>query len=198
MLNEEPTALYRIWGRDHKVLLYVGISCSWSRRMSQHIADKPWFPRDGVVEFEEYPDRISASNAEAAAIRDEHPLHNVQHNDERVRLRVEAGVEIEYKPGSILAAAAVTAGSLLLLKWAGDFLANWWVQRQGAKQGVQVQVPPVVNPFTQDPPSPLAQFFYLTLAATAAAHKDPDLIKLIAPHTQRLPPRRTSGVAPAE
>ena len=95
----------------------------------------------------------------------------------RLRLRVQAEVEIEYKPGSIFATAAVAAGGLLLLKWAADFLANWWVQRQGAKQGVPVHVPLVVNPFTQDPPSPLAQFFYLTMAAAAAAQHDPELLQ---------------------
>lgn len=179
MLYDEPTALYRIWDHGHKVLLYVGISCSWPRRMAEHIADKPWFPPGGVVEFKEYPDRISALNAEAVAIRDEHPLHNIQHNGETVRLRLRVEAEVEIKPGSIFATAAVAAGGLLLLKWSADFLANWWVQRQGAKQGVPVNVPPVVNPFTQDPPSPLAQFFYLTMAATAAARHDPDLLKLM-------------------
>jgi hypothetical protein len=34
---------------------------------------------------------------------------------------------------------------------------------QRGRQGIPVHVPPVVNPFTQDPPSPLAQLFYLTL-----------------------------------
>jgi hypothetical protein len=40
-------------------------------------------------------------------------------------------------------------------------------------------VPPVVNPFTQDPPSALAQVFYLTMAAGAAAQGDPELLKLL-------------------
>ena len=97
----------------------------------------------------------------------------------RLRLRVEAEAEIEYKPGNIFAAAAVAAGGLLLLKWAADFLANWWVQREGAKHGVSVQVPPVVNPFTQDPPSPLVQFFYLAIAASAVAQHDAELVKLM-------------------
>jgi hypothetical protein len=180
MISDEPTALYRIWERDRKVLLYVGVSCSWPRRMSQHIADKPWFPRDGVVEFEEYPDRILALDAEAVAIRDESPLHNIQHNGDaiRLRLRVEAEVEMEYHPGSVFALLALISGGLLAGKLAADFLANWWVKRQGAKQGVPVQVPLVVNPFTQDPPGLLAQFFYLALAATANSEKDAELLKL--------------------
>jgi hypothetical protein len=184
MLDDEPTAVYRIWNRDRKVLLYVGISCSWPRRMAEHIADKPWFPVNGLVEFEEYPDRISALEAETIAIRDEHPVHNIQHNGEtvRLRLRVEAEVEIEYQPGSIFAAAALATGGLLLLKWAADFSANWWVRRQGAKQRVPVHVPLVVNPFTQDPPSPLAQFFYLMIAATAAAQDDPELFNQMPAH----------------
>jgi hypothetical protein len=181
MLYDEPTALYRIWSHDHKALLYVGISCSWPRRMAEHIADKPWFPHDGVIEYQEYSDRDSALNAEAVAIRDEHPKHNIQHNGDtiRLRLRVEAEVEIEYKPGGIFATAAMATGGLLLLKWTADFLATWWVHRQGARQGVPVQVPPVVNPFTQDPPSALAQVFYLTMAASAAAQGDPELLKLL-------------------
>lgn len=86
------------------------------------------------------------------------------------------------KPGSIFATAALAAGGLLVLKWAADLLANWWVQRQGTRQGVTVQVPPVVNPFTQDPPSPLAQFFYLMTAAAATAQHDPELIKQMPAH----------------
>lgn len=56
-----------------------------------------WFPPDGVVGIEEYPDRILALDAETIAIRGEHPVHNLQHNGETVRLRQRAEVEIECK-----------------------------------------------------------------------------------------------------
>jgi hypothetical protein len=52
---------------------------------------KPWFSGDGV-EFEEHPDRDSALTAEAVAIRDEHPVHNIQHNTVQVKLTAEAEV----------------------------------------------------------------------------------------------------------
>lgn len=111
-------------------------------------------------------------------------MHNIQHNGEtvRLRLRVEAELEIDYQPGSIFATATLATGGLLVLKWAADFLANWWVQRQRAKQGVPVRVPSVVNPFTQDPPSPLVQFFYVMIAATVVTQRDPELFKQIPAH----------------
>lgn len=176
-----PTWLYRIYSHDRKVLLYVGISMSWPRRMAQHMADKPWFPADCVVEVEEYPDRLSALDAEAAAIRREHPLHNVQHNT--VRIDVTASAEVELSPANLLAMAAIASGSLLLLQWGASYLANWWVQRQGAKQGIPVQVPPVINPFTATPSSALATFFYCTAAAAIAAQRagsSPEALRLAA------------------
>jgi hypothetical protein len=194
VIYEQPTWLYRIWDRDRTVLLYIGISCSWTRRMAEHIADKPWFPVEGAVDFEYYADRVTAREAEATAIRDEHPVHNIQHNRVRITVEIEAEVP-EFSPGNIFATAAMVSGGLLLTKWAADFLANWWVQRQGAKQGLQVQVPPVVNPFTRDPLSPTAKFFYLMLAATANAQDNPEIAKLV-PGTAwtTLPP---APVAPA-
>lgn len=177
MIYEQPTWLYRIWDRDRTMLLYVGISCSWTRRMAEHIAGKPWFPVDGTIEFDYYADRATALEAEATAIRDEHPVHNVQHN--RVRISVEIEAEIpEFSPGNIFAMAAMVSGGLLLAKWAADFMANWWVQRQGAQQGVPVQVPPVVCPFTRNPLSPMAEFFYMMLMATANAQDNSELLKL--------------------
>jgi hypothetical protein len=46
---------------------------------------------------EEHPDRHSALTAEAVAIRDEHPVHNIQHNTVRVKLTAEA--EVHHSPG---------------------------------------------------------------------------------------------------
>jgi hypothetical protein len=196
MLIDEPTSLYRIWDRKHKVLLYVGIAVHWPRRMDQHSGDKDWFPIDGVVEFEQYPNRPAALAAEEKAIRKEKPLYNIQHNGDNIRMRLRIEAEVEFHPGNIAAMLALVSGGLLAGKWAADALANWWVQRQGTKQGVEVQVPKVVNPFAQDPLSPLAKFCYLMLAMAATAEQNPDLLKTIPP--QALTAMSQALVTPAQ
>jgi len=135
--------------------------------MSQHQASKDWFPVDGVVVFEEHPDRASALAAEAAAIRTEHPLHNVQHNS-TVRIEASISAELHVSASGIFAMAAAGSGLLLAGQWLADVLAAWWTQMRAAQQGVTLQIPPARNPFIQDPPGPLLKFFWFSLAAMNA------------------------------
>lgn len=71
--------LYRI--RDtHGRLLYIGISFDLARRLGQHADRKPWWPDVATIELEHHENRASVVAAERAAIANEAPLYNVQHN----------------------------------------------------------------------------------------------------------------------
>lgn len=74
------TALYRHFA-DNGDLLYVGISLSWPARTKQHSVGSHWFNQVAKVEIEHFPDRNAALEAERAAIKAEHPKHNVVHNN---------------------------------------------------------------------------------------------------------------------
>jgi hypothetical protein len=71
--------LYRLSDAD-TALLYVGISDDWSRRIRQHALGKSWADDIANVRLERFPDRAAVLAAEAAVIRTEHPVHNIQHN----------------------------------------------------------------------------------------------------------------------
>jgi predicted GIY-YIG superfamily endonuclease len=78
-LTPVPTALYRLQDRK-RTLLYVGITNNLAWRWKTHAADKEWWPEVATRSIEWFPTRDRALAAEAAAIRAERPLHNVQHN----------------------------------------------------------------------------------------------------------------------
>lgn len=70
------TALYRHFDAEGR-LLYVGISLSAARRLEQHKSTAQWFSKIVRVEIQWHPSRMDALAAEASAIVNEHPLHNV-------------------------------------------------------------------------------------------------------------------------
>jgi predicted GIY-YIG superfamily endonuclease len=74
-----PTALYRLWGGDG-ALLYIGITSNPEVRWTNHESDKPWWPLVKDRSLRWFPNRDRALEAEARAIRAEHPVHNYQHN----------------------------------------------------------------------------------------------------------------------
>ncbi|MER6492660.1 GIY-YIG nuclease family protein [Streptomyces griseorubiginosus] len=77
---EVPIALYRLYDMEG-ALLYVGISTNPKARFIQHALYKSWWPsvdRISVSWLE--VTRQEALTIEAAAIRDEEPLHNGKHN----------------------------------------------------------------------------------------------------------------------
>lgn len=73
-------ALYRFYDSDG-VLLYVGISKSWTDRLVQHRRDKVWFGHVARVDVAYYKDRDAVLDAEQEAIRRERPVHNIVHNN---------------------------------------------------------------------------------------------------------------------
>lgn len=70
------TDLYRFYDKDG-VLLYIGISCSFIRRMSQHKSNKDWWNRVAIIKRQPIFSRSMALKVEADAIRNEHPLFNL-------------------------------------------------------------------------------------------------------------------------
>jgi hypothetical protein len=78
------TALYRIYGRDGK-LLYVGVAFDPEERWKSHHR-APWWPlvNPRLTKVEWFRSREGAEIAEERAIRDEKPIYN---KAPRTRLR---------------------------------------------------------------------------------------------------------------
>jgi hypothetical protein len=78
-IGDDPTALYRLYGKDSE-LLYVGITGTPGQRMTQHANTQSWWP--GVVRktMVWYPTRGDACDAEATAIDVEKPKYNLRKN----------------------------------------------------------------------------------------------------------------------
>jgi predicted GIY-YIG superfamily endonuclease len=70
------TTLYRYFDSDNR-LLYVGVSGDNTKRQSQHRRSSFWFGEIMSATFEHYDSREDALEAEAQAIKREHPMHNV-------------------------------------------------------------------------------------------------------------------------
>lgn len=71
------TLLYRIYGPQN-VLIYVGITNDYDKRMSQH-SEKFWWREVRRITTAKYSTRKDAAIAETAAIRDEAPKYNRTH-----------------------------------------------------------------------------------------------------------------------
>jgi predicted GIY-YIG superfamily endonuclease len=69
--------LYRHFNSEG-VLLYVGITNTWPKRLSAHRRNAHWFDTVKYVTIEQLKDRDELELAEAIAIRDEKPQCNVQ------------------------------------------------------------------------------------------------------------------------
>lgn len=76
--------LYRMYDADDD-LLYIGISGRGLRRFSEHRSNKAWWINVATIRVEHYDSAEMAGGAEAEAIWNEKPLHNVRHNAPGVR-----------------------------------------------------------------------------------------------------------------
>lgn len=72
----KETSLYRHFDADGR-LLYVGIALCAIYRLDEHMERSAWRNSIKRVEIERHPTRRHAKYAEAVAIRDEKPIHNV-------------------------------------------------------------------------------------------------------------------------
>lgn len=61
-------------------LVYVGCTVDLERRLGQHKTEAPWFKSITRVQSSKYPDRKAGLRAEAAIIRRNRPLYNMQSN----------------------------------------------------------------------------------------------------------------------
>lgn len=104
------TALYRAFAADG-TLLYVGISNSVSRRVSQHEREKAWWGEVKSITLEHYPSRAGAVAAERGAILTEAPEHNIALTRPRRRRPTACVAE-----GEVILAIRVPAGLHAALK----------------------------------------------------------------------------------
>lgn len=75
--RRDKTSVYRLFDCDGR-LLYVGISMTLAQRIGQHQDAKPWWGDVHTIQHESFKTRAEALAAEATAIRDEKPAHNIQ------------------------------------------------------------------------------------------------------------------------
>lgn len=104
-MSEDEITLYRFFDAEDR-LLYIGVSSRFEMRQNTHRATQPWWP--DVARSEVQPltglTRAQAQKIEAAAIITERPLHNTQHNPDRVPPQREPKVR-QASPSEVLAEA---------------------------------------------------------------------------------------------
>jgi predicted GIY-YIG superfamily endonuclease len=165
MHEDGPQWLYRIYDSPKgKVLLYIGVTDSLSRRIGQHVRGKEWFPPDGRITFVMYAGRASVLAAEEAAIRRERPVHNIQHN---IRIELAVRADFNLTGNGLFAMTAAVLGACLLLKWGSDAYAVRRVRVLAERQGIEHESPKVACPFTENPMSTPAKLFWTALLAAS-------------------------------
>lgn len=75
-------ALYRHFNEQNE-LLYVGVSNSHLKRLSEHAKRATWASQISLVAVRQFPTRQAALAAERAAIQAERPKFNIVHNGPR-------------------------------------------------------------------------------------------------------------------
>jgi len=73
-----PVQLYRHYDESN-VLLYIGVARDAGNRYRQHLKSSAWAENSVRMTIELFPDRASALAAEANAVVNEKPLHNINH-----------------------------------------------------------------------------------------------------------------------
>lgn len=94
---QREQSLYRHYDKDGK-LLYVGVSLSAIKRLSEHVGISHWANDIASVTIEKFPNRKAVLDAEKEAITNENPIHNIMRprisvvkksREERLRDRLE-------------------------------------------------------------------------------------------------------------
>ncbi|NEB92406.1 GIY-YIG nuclease family protein [Streptomyces bauhiniae] len=77
-IETQPTAVYRLYGREGQ-LLYVGMTNNPDVRFDCHALTKRWWHLVVKRDVQWHPDRATARQCEADAIKAESPVHNAMH-----------------------------------------------------------------------------------------------------------------------
>lgn len=94
----QPT-LYRMWG-PMGCLLYIGRTINPPSRLREHQASKDWWDDIEAITLEHFDTLDELIAAESAAIRDEHPVHNIAGDSLRKRIAA-IGLEIDECYGTL-------------------------------------------------------------------------------------------------
>lgn len=96
MIRVRRFCLYRHFSTTGE-LLYVGVSISVMERTNQHALFSPWFGLVTNIAVEHFQDRPSMMAAEALAIVNERPTHNISHSATRKVVRF-SGIPVLEEP----------------------------------------------------------------------------------------------------
>lgn len=99
----EYTAVYRLYDSAGE-LLYVGVAGKPQARFKHHARKRRWWPEAARRDIQWHPDRETALQVEAAAIRSEQPRYNavVPHPDGSLRgSKMRTTPEIARVPGPV-------------------------------------------------------------------------------------------------
>lgn len=102
---QRPATLYRLFDQDG-TLLYVGATLNVFSRLAAHRSRQPWFFEVARVELEHFEERADALRAEARAIEEEEPKHNVTVPSARLVASFDFEAELARKYNPIEEAAA--------------------------------------------------------------------------------------------
>ena len=89
------TNLYRHYNTTG-ILLYVGISISAIKRLSEHAVQSRWFNQIAVIKIEKFETRKEAQLAEKQAIEQESPLFNIKMNFRKVDVPFVKPVDVPF------------------------------------------------------------------------------------------------------
>jgi hypothetical protein len=167
-----PHALYRFRGPDGE-LLYVG-KTSPLRRADEHRRTKLWITQAVRIDLEWVPAEV-VHEAERRAIQAERPRYNIQYN--RGRLKIEVEAELPGSGAGLVVLVAGAAAGVLAAKWGAESLANWMVRRRAGRAGIPIELPPVQNPFVEEPPSLPLKLIHALLATSGSGDRDTDLAR---------------------
>ena len=90
---QKKQLLYRYYNKENE-LLYVGVTADNTKRESQHRRDSFWFGEIATAKYEYFDSRQEVLQAEAEAIENEKPKHNVKHS----RLNNKNKITLEFHP----------------------------------------------------------------------------------------------------
>ena len=104
MAQSNGTSVYLYYGVNGYPV-YAGVTDRGSRRMHEHVDDKPWWPLVIGCTVEHYATRTEALAREAFLIRSYRPAFNFQHNPDR-GLTAEAKIARCGGPARVLSVAS--------------------------------------------------------------------------------------------